>query len=245
MFSTRGWSACVAASSRAKRDSILREAEGPWRQIPQITISVARGIPRFATKEPPSLGMPFRLGSVRASRAGDGAPAVANFFRLCQHPIHAGTPGKDCFGEGAKTSTLARPPASAIPIRLLGGRVRSPNPAARDPWFLPDNQFHSADSGSRNDMRYFRKQSTRSCPKSRKSDFQSDSAGRHLACVTRLSAGWKPACRDRQDAYLPPVCTSRTASKDIFRDGPGSALVAVWVDKEPGRILASAMRIDS
>jgi hypothetical protein len=43
------------------------------------------------------------------SRTGKGATSTA---------LRAGT-----------TSTLAHPPASAIPIRLLGGRVRSPNPA--------------------------------------------------------------------------------------------------------------------
>jgi hypothetical protein len=39
------------------------------------------------------------LGSARASRAGDGALAIANF---------AGRGEKDCFGEGAETSTRWR-----------------------------------------------------------------------------------------------------------------------------------------
>jgi|GEM_PF-3057870 len=39
------------------------------------------------------------LGSARASRAGDGALAIANFlFRAIEQ-------SKACFGEGAKTST--------------------------------------------------------------------------------------------------------------------------------------------
>ena len=39
------------------------------------------------------------LGSARALRAGDGAPAIANFL------FYSIEPGEDCFGEGAKTST--------------------------------------------------------------------------------------------------------------------------------------------
>ena len=42
---------------------------------------------------------PSELGSARASRAGDGALAIANFLP------GAIAPGKACFGEGAKTRT--------------------------------------------------------------------------------------------------------------------------------------------
>jgi hypothetical protein len=52
-------------------------------------------------------------GSARALACWRRCPTVANFLGLHQYLVPAGTHGKACFGEGAKTSTR--------------GRVRSPD----------------------------------------------------------------------------------------------------------------------
>ena len=56
-----------------------------------------------------------RSGSARASRAGDRALASTNFFRNRDQ--------KDCFGEGAETSS---PRDESVRLADTRGRVRSP-----------------------------------------------------------------------------------------------------------------------
>jgi hypothetical protein len=55
-------------------------------------------------------------GSARASRAGDGAPAIAN-FPVCNAELR-----KACFGEGAKTSTRGACAPQTL-IRTTRGRI--------------------------------------------------------------------------------------------------------------------------